>query len=129
MEYHYINQNATLPNLRVELINDGRYDYAKSYMFNNAIQNADVTFTMRRVDDDSLKISKAPCSIILVDQGSCEERYIIEYAWKKRDTNEKGKFIGRFNITFNGDLKEEGVTYDAGELIAPITEELVVFVK
>lgn len=129
MQYHYINQYATLPKLRIELINDGRYDYGKSYIFNNAIQNADVTFTMRNIKDDTLKISKAPCSIILVDQDSCDERYIIEYEWKKRDTNEKGEFIGRFDISFKDDLKEEGIKYDKGDLIVPIYEELCVMVK
>lgn len=129
MQYHYINQYSTLPKLRIELINDGRYDYGKSYIFNNAIQNADVTFTMRNVKDDTLKISKAPCSIILVDQDSCDERYIIEYEWKKRDTNEKGEFIGRFDINFKDDIKEEGIKYDKGNLIVPIYEELCVMVK
>lgn len=129
MQYHYINQYSTLPKLRIELINDGRYDYGKSYIFNNAIQNADVTFTMRNVKDDTLKISKAPCSIILVDQDSCDERYIIEYEWKKRDTNEKGEFIGRFDISFKDDIKEEGIKYDKGNLIVPIYEELCVMVK
>lgn len=129
MEIFYINQNATLPKLRVELINDGRYDYGKSYQFNNAIQNADVTFTMKRVSDETLKISKATCSIVLVDEGTCDERYIIEYSWKKRDTNEKGEFIGRFDINFKDDLKEYGKTYDGGNLIAPIYEELCIMVK
>ena len=129
MQYHYINQYSTLPKLRIELINDGRYDYGKSYIFNNAIQNADVTFTMRNIKDDTLKISKAPCSIILVDQDSCDERYIIEYEWKKRDTNEKGEFIGRFDINFKDDIKEEGIKYDKGNLIVPIYEELCVMVK
>lgn len=129
MQYHYINQYSTLPKLRIELINDGRYDYGKSYIFNNAIQNADVTFTMRNVKDDTLKISKAPCSIILIDQDSCDERYIIEYEWKKRDTNEKGEFIGRFDINFKDDIKEEGIKYDKGNLIVPIYEELCVMVK
>ena len=129
MQYHYINQYSTLPKLRIELINDGRYDYGKSYIFNNAIQNADVTFTMRNVKDDTLKISKAPCSIVLADQDSCDERYIIEYEWKKRDTNEKGEFIGRFDINFKDDIKEEGIKYDKGNLIVPIYEELCIMVK
>ena len=46
MQYFYINKGSLLPTLRVELIKGAKYDYMKSYMFNNAIQNADVTFTM-----------------------------------------------------------------------------------
>ena len=129
MEHFYINQHATLPSLRMELINDGRYDYLKSYMFNNAIQNADVIFSMWNVDNEKIKVSKQSASIILVDEGSCEERYILEYKWKKRDTNEKGQFMGRFTVTFHEGLKEEGMNYESGDLIIPIVEELIVFVK
>ena len=79
MQIFRICQNSILPTLRVELINDGRYDYLKSYEFNNAIQNADVTFTMVG-DNGKIKISKSPATIVLVGENTCEERYIIEYA-------------------------------------------------
>lgn len=129
MQYHYINQFSLNPPLRIELINDGKYDFMKAYEFNNAIQDADVTFSMRNVIDGKLKVSKATANIVLVDQNSCDERYILEYKWKKRDVNEKGQFIGRFEITFNGDIKEEGVEYPKGNLIVPIVEELTIMIK
>lgn len=129
MQYHYINQFSLNPPLRIELINDGKYDFMKAYEFNNAIQDADVTFSMQNVIDGKLKVSKATANIVLVDQNSCDERYILEYKWKKRDVNEKGQFIGRFEITFNGDIKEEGIEYPKGNLIVPIVEELTIMIK
>ena len=84
---------------------------------------------MRNVIDGKLKVSKATANIVLVDQNSCDERYILEYKWKKRDVNEKGQFIGRFEITFNGDIKEEGIEYPKGNLIVPIVEELTIMIK
>lgn len=124
----YIKQNSVNPTLRIELINDGRYDFLKSYEFNNVIQDADVTFTM--IDEHgNLKISKQPATIVLSEEQSCDERYIIEYKWKKRDVNQKGEFIGKFEITFKGDLYEEGKTYPEGNLIIPIYERLVIFIK
>ena len=129
MQYHYINQFSMNPPLRIELINDGKYDFMKAYEFNNAIQDAAVTFSMRNVIDGKLKVSKATANIVLVDQNSCDERYILEYKWKKRDVNEKGQFIGRFEIIFNGDIKEEGIEYPKGNLIVPIVEELTIMIK
>lgn len=112
MQNFYIAQNATMPSLRMELINDGRYDFMKSAQFYNALQNADVTFSM--IDENGkLRISKASASILLSGDRCCTERYIIEYIWKKKDTREKGHFIGRFEINFKSDL------YEAVDAVCP----------
>ena len=124
----FIRKGATLPNLRLELVYDGKYDFMKSSHFNNAIQNADVTFSM--IDEhDVLKISKAPCVIVLVDQDTCDEKYIIEYRWKPRDTKKSGHYKGKIEIKFKGDIYENGVTYEDGIFIGPIYEELDIFIK
>ena len=128
MQYFYINHGSVNNPLRVELINDGRYEFMKSALYNNAIQNADVTFSMKD-EDGILKVSNAPCSLVLVDEGSCEERYVIEYQWKKRDTKKPGKYTGTFEIDFKGDLYEEGKTYPSGNLIVPIYEDLGIIIK
>lgn len=138
MQYFYINQGSVNNPLRVELIDDARYEYMKNETFNNAIQNADITFSMTD-EDGILKISKAPCSLVLTDEGTCDERYIIEYQWKERDTKKKGVFTGKFEITFNtindsngneiNDLKEEGVKFPIGNLIMPIYEDLSIMIK
>lgn len=95
-----------MPSLRVELVDDGRYDFMKTYKFNNAIQNADITFSMYD-QNNRLRISKAPAFITLSGDRCCSERYIIEYNWKSRDTKEKGQFIGKFEINFKKDLYEK----------------------
>ena len=81
MQYFYIKQGSTLNTLRVELVKDGRYDFMKASHFDNALQNADITFTM--VDENgNLKVSNAECVLGKVEAGSCDEHYAIEYHWK-----------------------------------------------
>ena len=127
-QYHYINQGATLPTIRMELVKDAKYDFIKGGKYANAIQNADVTFSMWD-ENDVLVLSDAPCGIILETGGGCEEHYIIEYRFTKRDTKKKGKFKGQFKIDFHGDIYEEGVDYHDGLLIMPIYEDVYVMVK
>lgn len=122
----FINEGAVLPVLRMELINDGRYTFDKFY---NAIQNAKVTFSMRNADTGLLKVSKAKCEVLEVEDSGCEEKFIIQYTWKKRDTNEKGKYVGMFDIEFLGGLVEAGVNYNEGLLKSPIASDLVIYVK
>lgn len=124
----FICSNSVLPRLRVELAYDGRFEFMKTSHFYAAIQNADVTFSMWD-EHDVLKIADAPCKIILTDQDSCDERYIIEYAWNKRDTKIPGQYKGRFTITFKDDLYQQGCEYDGGDLIIPIYEDLTIFIK
>lgn len=128
MQYFYINQNSVLPTLRMELVNDGRFEFLKAGKFNNAIQNADVTFSMED-EHGVLKISESPCNIVLATEKSCEDRYIIEYKWQPRDTKKKGIFKGQFKIEFGGDLYEEGVSYPEGALIMPIYEDIYIHIK
>lgn len=128
MQAFYINKDSVLPRLRVELAYDGRFEFMKTSHFYAAIQNADVTFSMWD-EHDVLKISEAPCNIILTDKDTCDERYIIEYPWKKRDTRFPGQYKGRFTITFKDDLYEFDQTYEGGDLIMPIYEDLVIFIK
>lgn len=127
MQEFYINQHSVNPVLRMELISDGNYEY-KNNFFNNSIQNADVTFSMKNVNNDILKISKAKAEIVLSEEGGCEEKYILQYTWNKRDVKEKGVFKGWFEIKFNNDLYEEGVEYPQGNLIIPIENELFIYI-
>ncbi len=122
-----INKDATLPKLRVELINDGRNDYRKFYL---AIQAADsVTFTMTNAETGIKKIAKAEAEVVYDEESGCEERYFLQYSWKKRDTNESGVFIGHFHIVFNDKIVSDGMVFPAGELIVPIQEDLVITIN
>lgn len=126
-QYFNINSNSTNPTLRVELVDDGKYDFFTSHIFNSMLESSDVTFTMWD-ENDVLKISKAPCNIFISETSGCEPRYIIEYQWKKKDTRKKGTYYGRFEITF-GTVKEEGQDFPSGNLILPIHEDLIIIVK
>ena len=44
MQEFFIRQGANYPALRMELIEDGRYDFHKAKI-NNALQDSDVVFT------------------------------------------------------------------------------------
>ena len=125
-QYFTINKNATLPKLRVELIQDGKTDFHKFYV---ALQAADsVSFTMTNLETGIKKIAKAPAEIVYDENSGCEERYLLQYVWKKRDTNEAGTFIGHFHINFNDQVVADGMTIPKGELIVPIQEPLNIII-
>ena len=125
MQEFYINKDSLLPTLRIELIEDGRHDYNKMY---EMLQNSSITFTMVNRDTGVTKIAKAPAYIKAREDGGCVEQYVICYDWKKRDINEEGNYIGKFNIEF-GDIKNDEYTYPSGNLIIPIREDLLIIVK
>lgn len=125
----YINQGSQLPYLRMELIDDGRFDFHKSHLYNAAIQNAKVTFSMRDVNTDKLKISKGNVDIVKVSDCGCEERFVLQYKWNERDTKEKGIYKGWFDIEFLDGLYENNVDFPTGHLKAPIHEDLIIYVK
>jgi hypothetical protein len=129
MQEFFINKGSVNPLLRMELINDGRFDYKKSYIFNHAVQDATVTFSMKNVEDDILKISKAKAEIVTAQDTGCETKYLLQYTWKPRDVKEPGTYKGWFEIKFNGDIYENGVTYPAGNLIVPIEESLLIHIN
>lgn len=122
-----IKKGSVNPVLRMELIKDGRYDFKKS-MIDNAIQDSVVKFYMKDVETDLLKVAKADADIVLAQEEGCEEKYILQYKWKERDTKKEGIYEGWFEINFNGNLKEEGVDYPSGKMIVPIQEKLQIVI-
>lgn len=122
MQQFNINKNATLPYLEIELIQDGRNDYRKAYY---AIQNADVYFTMTNLDNGVRIIANSKCEVITYSEG-CEEKFKIRYKWKKNDTKISGRYVGTFKIVFGDDLTVDGYEFPSGELIVPISEELII---
>lgn len=125
MQEFYINKNSLLPILRMELIEDGRHTYNK---FFELIQSSEITFTMVNRETGVTKIAKAPAYIKAREDGGCVEQYVICYDWKKRDVNEEGTFIGKFDINF-GEVKNDEYTYPKGNLIMPIREDLLITIK
>jgi hypothetical protein len=117
MEF-FINKNSTLPNLKMELINDGRNDFRK---FFEKIQNAVIQFNMYDVKTNLKRIAKSNAGIELkcetCDIGGDQPQYYIIYEWEERDTTKAGRYNGEFIITFLD---------GTGTLIAPIRDKLFI---
>ena len=115
MEFH-INKNASLPTLKMELINDGRNDFHK---FFELIQNANIFFTMTDVITGVKRIAKKKAGTQLVlPQSDCTgEEYYITYHFSQKETSVAGRFVGQFEIEFLD---------GTGTLIVPIRETLYV---
>ena len=125
-QYFFLTKNSTLPNLRMEVINDGRNDFRKAYL---ALQAATVTFTMTNMETGVKKIANAKAYVVEKEDTGCEEAYVIEYRWNKRDTDTPGSYIGQFKIKFDDNISIDGMTFPKGELIAPIAEDLIITIS
>ena len=125
-QYFFLTKNSTLPNLRMDVINDGRNDFRKAYL---ALQAATVTFTMTNMETGVKKIANAKAYVVEREDTGCEEAYVIEYRWNKRDTDTPGNYIGQFKIKFDDNISIDGMTFPKGELIAPIAEDLIITIS
>lgn len=128
MQEFYIRKGSLNPVLRMELFQDGRYDFKRS-LIDNALQDAVATFTMVDSETGLLKIAEAPAEIVIAKPEGCEERFLLQYKWTERDVKKEGIFNGWFEIKFNGNLTESGVEYPKGNLKVPIQDDLVIFIK
>lgn len=128
MQEFFINKGSINPALEMELICDGRYDFQKS-LINEALQDSEVYFTMLNEETNILKVSKAKANIVLANNDSCEEKYILQYKWKPKDVSKEGIFKGFFEIIFNGNISSQGVDYISGNLRVPIEEDLKIIIK
>ena len=78
MQEFFLIRGSVNPPLRVELINDGRYDFKKSF-FDNVLQDSTVTFSMKNNESGILKVGKQKANIVLAKSEGCEEKYILQY--------------------------------------------------
>lgn len=115
MEFH-INKNSTLPVLKLELIKDGRNDFSKFY---EKIENANISFTMTDVVTGVIRIGKgyAGTQLVLPKSDCVGDEYYITYKFAGNQTAVAGRYLGKFEITFND---------GTGNLIVPIREELYI---
>lgn len=123
MQQFNIVQNATLPYLEMEVINDGRHNFDKIYI---ALQAADVTFNMIDNNNGIKKIVNKKCNIVPIEDNGCVEKVKVQYQWCKNDTREKGQFKGYFKVSFKDDIVMEDMMFPKGDLIVPIAEELII---
>lgn len=123
MQQFNIVQNATLPYLEMEVINDGRHNFDKIYI---ALQAADVTFNMIDNNNGIKKIVNKKCNIVPIENNGCVEKVKVQYQWNKNDTKEKGQFKGYFKVSFKDNIVMEDMMFPKGDLIVPIAEELII---
>jgi hypothetical protein len=128
MQEFFILKGSTNPVLEMEVIKDGRNDYNKS-LINYALQDSTVTFTMIDEENGIPKVSKAKANIVLANNESCDEQYILQYKWKEKDVNKTGFYKGFFDITFNGNIKGDNMQFPTGNLRVPIENDLRIIVK
>lgn len=129
MQEFYIRKGSVNPVLRMEVINDGRYDFKKA-LIEDALQDCNVTFSMKDSETGILKVSKQPAAIVDAKMEGCEEKFILEYQWTERDTKKEGIYEAWFNIDFLGDLVSgDGTVFPAGSMIVPIQEDLLIYVR
>ena len=114
----YINKNATLPILKLELIQDGINNYTK---FFDLVQNANIYFSMTDINTGIKKISRKATGLLPKTEyeGCSIEEYFLSYNFTSKDTNKEGTYIGQFLIEFLD---------GTGSLIVPIREELLIHV-
>lgn len=113
-----INKGATLPILKMELINDGRNDYDK---FHDMLQNSVITFCMTDTSTGVKRIGgKEALCILKEPSNDCTgEQYYIGYQFTTKETKVAGTFVGEFKIVFND---------SSGTLIVPIRDELFIHI-
>ena len=75
------------------------------------------------------KIANAKAYVIEKEDACCEEAYVIEYRWNKRDTNTSGNYIGQFKIVFDDNISIDGMTFPKGEMFVPIAEDLIITIS
>jgi hypothetical protein len=114
MEF-FIQQNTTLPILKMDVVRDGRTDSWKD--FYSVLDNATIRFSMKNTETGIQKIFMKDAYITektRVNQDSTIQYYIY-YKWGGKDTVKKGRYLGEFLIEL-----------DNGELIGPIRENLYI---
>lgn len=126
MKQFNINKDATLPYLEIEPIVNGRNSFMKLY---EAIQGATITFSMKNIDTGIWKIANEKAFVVGNTEQGCEERFKIQYRWRKRDTKECGRYIAQFKIKFSDDIISGDTIFPSGELIVPIAEDIIVNVS
>jgi len=123
----YINKNATLPVLKLELIQDGRNDFHK---FFELIQNADIYFTMTDVITGVKKIAKKKAGTDLVIPTNCVgEEYYLTFQFNEKQTSQGGRYVGQFEIDLSPITVSGGTIENynvSGKLLVPIREELFI---
>ena len=116
MEF-FINKGATLPILKLELIQDGRNEVNSTFF--DRLQNANIYFTMTDVVTGVKKIAKKNTDIeLILPQSNCVgDEYYLTYQFTERETSVSGRYLAQFTVNFLD---------GSGSLVVPIRENLYV---
>ena len=110
-----------MPILEMKLIEYGRVGSDAHVPFYQALQNADLFFTMIDIETGVTKVAHQPA--ILIESDTCTGQFNIAYEWKPRDVSRIGKYRGQFEIVFGDDNIAE---FAGKNLIVPIQNQLVI---
>lgn len=116
MEF-YIAKNATLPLLKMQVVQDGRSSYLELM---KSLPYSTIFFTMIDVYTGVPKIVSAPCYIVslILPEAGAETEYYIYFQFTSMDTDTPGRYQGQFLIK-----NEEG------NLILPLREQLYINIE
>jgi hypothetical protein len=120
----FIKKNATLPLLKMQVVQDGRSDYQG---FMESLADATISFTMINEATGIPKIVSRPAYIVELiglDPNALPEYYVY-YRFTKRDTNTVGRYVGQFLIKYNQGL----LGGPQGDLIVPLRDELFINIQ
>jgi len=113
----YIKKGATLPLLKMQVVQDGRVGYQNFMSF---IETSSIFFSMVDIDSGTPKIISKPAYFVektKIHPDSPTEYYVV-YQFSSKDTNRVGRYKGQFLLK-----------NDEGDLIVPIREDLFINVQ
>jgi len=116
MEF-FIKKGATLPLLKLNIIDNGRNDYNS---FLNTIELSSLFFSMINVETGIPKIVNKPAGVGIYNLPiiSGESQYYVYYQFQNTDTNKEGRFEGEFILK-----------NDDGTIVLPLGEKLFINVS
>ena len=116
MEF-YIAKNATLPLLKMQVVQDGRSSYLELM---EALPLSTIFFSMVDVYTGIPKIVSAPCYIVslIMNETGAPPAYYIYFKFTEMDTDTPGRYQGQFLIK-----------NDTGNLILPLREQLYINIE
>jgi hypothetical protein len=120
----FIKKNATLPLLKMQVVQDGRSEYLS---FMESLEDATISFTMINEATGIPKIVSKPAYIVELtglDENATPEYYVY-YRFTKRDTSTVGRYVGQFLIKYNQGL----LGGPQGDLIVPLRDELYINIQ
>lgn len=124
MHNFFIRQNATIPILKMAVIDDGRNSYRELM---EGLDNTSITFSMQDYDTGIYKIANKEANITEVQyyDAITPKRFYIYYKFSSTDTNREGVYLGQFKIDFHDHNNNHERT---GQLIVPIENELYIHI-